>query len=54
MKDPSYYNCSSLESLKIPSSVIIIKNGAFMNCSKLKSFEIDHPNSEDENLAIIE
>ena len=36
----AFYNCSSLESIEIPSGVTSIGEGVFYNCSSLESIEI--------------
>lgn len=40
IEDRAFYNCVSLESFSIPSSLKIIGNGAFEQCVSLKTFAI--------------
>lgn len=36
----AFYNCSSLENIKIPDTANTIPKGAFYGCSNLKNIEI--------------
>ena len=36
----SFYNCSSLETIEIPTGVTVIGRSAFYGCISLKSIEI--------------
>ena len=56
IRKEAFCNCSLLESIKIPSGIYAICEGAFMNCTNLKEvvFEPSSKDEEDENQDTLE